>query len=1096
LDLFTKLTIAVDQPQMPEMSSILFSLLPMAQEFYLFCFFCMGFALFRCEVFQRLLCIGGNAMLKQHDRVIREEPSTWFLLEDVNDDEADYKQVLASWPHLHNHTAEALFLAITALLALGRLDEVGAFVSRAVGEFPHLRQSLHQVIESLSRPTREVDPKRAVVALRQILKQAHNVLPGSAAAALAVAFAQQNDEPRVVDAMAVAAASCCDSEERTIVTEALAGVVGGFVECRNFDAALGHLQQLLQTSSGYPMSDLAARVVRLSTETAPVGDRQRVWDALDFLEVTVASGAAPIEAFSPLFEWAAAQNPPQAALAMRAEKCFRTATTNSGIPVSASCCVELVRVQAKFQDNHALATACFDEVAESAFACLVEQRSEELETHLVGIVSAAAECLNVDLVKSVLHWALRHKCSSAKLLSSAVEVLIAARQPELCCALYEAFKCEEVEVDEGTKNQLITMATQAGQLALARDLLRQISNWNVEHYINLIRACGQEGGVLLALDVFQEFKERGEVDTSAHNCMLDVCVSCGENETARRLFEEMQASGHVDVISFNILLKQYTTGANCLSDAHRLLQEMRSCGLRPNAATFNSLLSASLSAGNFEQGWHMVEMMEEGGQAVDAYTVSILFRGQKRERQPMDSRSFDRALSLMRRQSLRVDEVLVVASLEACLALRCPARLDATLEILQRSGWAMPKQCAMHTYGILIKAFGQKRQMGIVWQLWEEATREKAGSEQIYGQMIDVLVASGSLEDALALFEEMKRAYSERLDSQGFSVAYAMIIRGFAQRKECEQALRCYEEMKGHGTKVGHVVFNTLIDACSRVGDMDAGARVYRDMTNADCSPDLITYSTLIKGYCVNGDLEQAMELFSLMRNRGFKPDSIVFNSLLDGCARRLKPELCDEVLMEMEQAGVPASNYSASILIKLYGRCKNLAAAFKVIDEMPEKHGFKPNTAVYTCMMTTCAANGRLDLAVGLLDKMSEAGVQPDDRTYSTLLKSALKAGSAERSNAVIRTALKQGGTSLLEKALVQSALNLMHRRRVWDSYGHDLFDLLHEVGMQMQYPTGDAGTGSLDTSTGRSRVVRSSAAAGVPGRQRKQPVKIGAEH
>jgi pentatricopeptide repeat protein len=211
------------------------------------------------------------------------------------------------------------------------------------------------------------------------------------------------------------------------------------------------------------------------------------------------------------------------------------------------------------------------------------------------------------------------------------------------------------------------------------------------------------------------------------------------------------------------------------------------------------------------------------------------------------------------------------------------------LGTFRRSGWVMPKQCAMHTYATMIKAYGQSHQLNMAWKLWDDITCKKglSPSEQLYGQMIDVLVTNDKLDDALTLFEEMKATHGDHMGSQGFAVAYAMIIKGFAQRKECARALECYEEMQVHGAKVGLVVLNSLIDACSRVGDMDSAARLFRDMVGAECVPDLITYSTLIKGYCMRGELDQATELFALMRKRGIRPDAIVFNSLL-----RLRQEI------------------------------------------------------------------------------------------------------------------------------------------------------------------------------------------------------------
>ena len=83
-------------------------------------------------------------------------------------------------------------------------------------------------------------------------------------------------------------------------------------------------------------------------------------------------------------------------------------------------------------------------------------------------------------------------------------------------------------------------------------------------------------------------------------------------------------------------------------------------------------------------------------------------------------------------------------------------------------------------------------------ELRDDTTREQGlvPSEQLYGQMVDMLVTNNQHDQALALFEDMKRDHAPHLSSQGFAVAYAMVIKGFAQRKECARALQCYKEMK------------------------------------------------------------------------------------------------------------------------------------------------------------------------------------------------------------------------------------------------------------------------------------------------------------
>merc|ERR1719171_2643392 len=281
----------------------------------------------------------------------------------------------------------------------------------------------------------------------------------------------------------------------------------------------------------------------------------------------------------------------------------------------------------------------------------------------------------------------------------------------------------------------------------------------------------------------------------------------------------------------------------------------------------------------------------------------------------------------------------------------------------------------------------------MAWKLWRELTCDKkmTPSEQLYSTMIDILVSNGRMDDALRLFEEMKTSSGDKLTGSGFAAAFASVIRGFAQRKECQRALQCYKEMQERNVKISVVVYNTLIDACCRVSDMEGAAQIFQDLVAAQATPDLITYSTLIKGYCLCGDMDQGMQLFMLMRKKGIVPDAVVFNSLLDGCAKRQMRAMCEQVIRDMEEACIKPSNHTVSILVKLYGRCRDLESAFRCFQDMPRQNGFKANAAVFTCLMSTCISNNQLERALELRHQMVKERVMPAQKTYSTLLRGAL---------------------------------------------------------------------------------------------------------
>merc|ERR1719261_2324543 len=140
---------------------------------------------------------------------------------------------------------------------------------------------------------------------------------------------------------------------------------------------------------------------------------------------------------------------------------------------------------------------------------------------------------------------------------------------------------------------------------------------------------------------------------------------------------------------------------------------------------------------------------------------------------------------------------------------------------------------------------------------------------------------------------------------------------------------------------------------------MDSAASVFKDMELNAVTPDLISYSTLIKGHCARGCLEQGLQLLGLMQKRGISPDAVVFNSILDGCAHKQMRTLTEQVLKDMEAAGIAPSNFTVSILVKLYGRCSDLDTAFQVVETYPAKYTFNLNAQVYTCLMSACIANG-----------------------------------------------------------------------------------------------------------------------------------------
>jgi pentatricopeptide repeat protein len=313
-------------------------------------------------------------------------------------------------------------------------------------------------------------------------------------------------------------------------------------------------------------------------------------------------------------------------------------------------------------------------------------------------------------------------------------------------------------------------------------------------------------------------------------------------------------------------------------------------------------------------------------------------------------------------------------------------------------------------------------------QRWEEAKRVWAGmgtrrvmaTEGTFHAYVDCAVSCDEFEAAASVLVDMKQ--KGPAPTAGI---YATVVRGLVLGKQMDRARSLYSEMKTLGLPVNLVTYNTLVDAMAKVGDVEGAADLFRDMCSQGIAPDLVTYSTIIKGYCVQGDLEQAIQLFTLMRKRGLQPDQILFNSLLDGCAKKPMRALAEQVTRDMEECGVEVSNYTLSILVKLYGRCGDVDAAKRVIESMSKKYGFEVNMAVQTCLVQALLSAARVEEGLEVFSRIKN----PDVKAYNTVVRGCLKQRRIVEAVHVADLGLQK---TRLDTQLIHDLTAMAQRRRV----------------------------------------------------------------
>jgi pentatricopeptide repeat protein len=352
-----------------------------------------------------------------------------------------------------------------------------------------------------------------------------------------------------------------------------------------------------------------------------------------------------------------------------------------------------------------------------------------------------------------------------------------------------------------------------------------------------------------------------------------------------------------------------------------------------------------------------------------------------------------------------MDEVLLSSVVEACVRIGKPDLVSSKLKQVQGSGSIAVN--GSHTFGSLIKAYGFAKDMDGAWRCWKEMrSRHIRPTSVTLGCMVEAVVNNGDPEGAFELIHQISEDNSCR-DVLN-SVIYCSVLKGFARQKMVERAWAVYDEMCKRNVELSIVTYNTLIDACARSGRMDRMQNIMDDMTKFGIKPNLITYSTMLKGHCQAGDIQTAFKLLRQMKNESkFKPDEIMYNSLLDGCAQA---GLVDEglrLLEEMKTESVLPSNFTLSVLVKMMSRARRLDSAFEVVENITKEFNFRPNVHVYTNLAQACISNRSLSRAMGVLEKMLQQRIAPENRTYAILIRASLAQGLPEQAGGLLRGAL-----------------------------------------------------------------------------------------
>jgi len=509
-----------------------------------------------------------------------------------------------------------------------------------------------------------------------------------------------------------------------------------------------------------------------------------------------------------------------------------------------------------------------------------------------------------------------------------------------------------------------------------------------------------------------------------YNELLESYFCTKQYERAEKFFIKMKENPDVkpDVITYNILLRGYIEATRANPDnsgkIKYVLQEMEKIGIKPDIMTLNQTIEAGIILRDTKMMWETFDKISTKYKYErDAITFIIILSWLKTPSNSVPDEykeKFYEALSMFIQNSpTPLSEDLIVLTIDVCIKILgnnnnsvTKKEISICTDILNyftnnSNNTPLPLCC----YGKLFTHFSQQKNPDKIISLHNSVKKLSIKLNEItYGCLLEAYLHCGKTDKIIELYEN-----SPPSENLPFNVViFTTLIRAYAKSKRFDKIMDLYEKSRAKpaegnsGIKLNLIAYNALLDCCTQCEQYEAMEKILFNMLEEGkirspeepLNPDIITYSTIIKGLCKSNQLEKALQIYNEMKDKNMKLDEVVFNSLLDGCVRmKSKMDVAMNLIKDMKSAGVKCSNYTYSILIKLYTKNHDIESALGVYEELKSK-GQTAGVIVYTCLLQACIKHKAIAKGIEIYNEMKKSGVAPDQVAYNTIINGCVYSG------------------------------------------------------------------------------------------------------
>ncbi|KAI3683428.1 hypothetical protein L1987_83931 [Smallanthus sonchifolius] len=474
-----------------------------------------------------------------------------------------------------------------------------------------------------------------------------------------------------------------------------------------------------------------------------------------------------------------------------------------------------------------------------------------------------------------------------------ISFLCGASDIEKAFWLFKEMKKNGVVPNVHTYTMLIDTFCKAGLIPQARiwfdEMVTNGCAPNVVTYTALIHAYLKANKVIDANELFEMMLSGGcSPNVVTLTALIDGHCKIGQIEKALQIYTRMKGKEIPDVDMYfkgtesntwdpNVVTYGALVDGLCkahkIDEAVKLLDVMSHEGCEPNNIVYDALIDGLLKGGKLEEAEGVFLKMCEKGYNPNVFTYGAMIDKMFKDNR-LDLAS--RVLSNMLKHSCPPNVVIYTEMIDGLCKVGKTDEAYRLMEMMETKG-CKPN---VVTYTAMINGFGIAGKVKKSLEIFKQMGSKSCAPNYVtYGVLIHHCCASGLLDEAYGLLEEMKMTYWPK-----HTVSYRKVVEGF--NREFLIHIGLLDDTSEYDFVPVIPVYKLLFDSYRKAGKLEVALELLKEISALSSPIDKDLYFSMIGSLLVSHRVEKAFELYADMISKGGVPEFSILVNLVKGLVK------------------------------------------------------------------------------------------------------------------------------------------------------------------------------------------------------------------